>query len=543
MLRRRIPMLATAVAFLLQGCGSSEAVTDDGLKDAMGDMGGNDGHGAKDGAGAMGGSGGSGAGNAFDGSSADASPRTDGSPGAGGGPTDGGGFFDGPVISCGVYGATCTVGSECCSGACDPKTQTCVAISSSCSVPGAPCAALTDCCTLTCVNDACGATSCTSDHQACSTDGACCSGQCANGTCAPLNTSCKTQGNACAANGDCCSQFCSNGKCGSPSFCVQTGDICARPTDCCGGICNVAQGATVGTCANPPSGATYCSDAVDGTVCTGCGSCCSRLCAPYGPTGVSICQPANGCHVDGDLCRQDTDCCGAAGTGLPGDGNVHCEIATGQKIGICRNPMGCNPEGNVCHYKDYACSISSARNDCCAAPGNSGECQLDALGVPRCHGFGTSCRNGGDTCAFTGDCCNGAPCVPDSVGQLRCLTSTPDGGVACSSQGGSCTINADCCRSLTCLTATGSVQGTCGLVTPPPDGGSAPPDASSDAGSPSDAQADVTNVDSTPPTTCGLYGQSCQTSGDCCSSVPCTNPLQKPCAAGDTACACTFPIQ
>jgi len=64
---------------------------------------------------------------------------------------------------------------------------------------------------------------------------------------------------------------------------VQKGDACARGADCCSNLCDIAQGATIGTCADPPSGATYCKDGIDGTLCAGCGSCCSRLCAPYGP--------------------------------------------------------------------------------------------------------------------------------------------------------------------------------------------------------------------------------------------------------------------
>ena len=32
------------------------------------------------------------------------------------------------------------------------------------------------------------------------------------------------------------------------------------------------------------------------------GGCCSRACAPWGPTGALVCQPASGCHVNGDLC-------------------------------------------------------------------------------------------------------------------------------------------------------------------------------------------------------------------------------------------------
>ena len=194
---------------------------------------------------------------------------------------------------------------------------------------------------------------------------------------------------------------------------------------------------------------------------------------------MKVCQPAEGCHIDGDLCTKDADCCGAAGSGLPGDGNVVCEIQAGFSVGICRNPTGCNPEGNVCHYKNYACAISSARNDCCGAPGNSGACQLDKLGVPRCHAVG-ACVTAGAACAFDADCCNGGHCVPGPDGKLACQT-------ACSPTGGACTVAADCCAGLPCIVAQGATNGVCGTVPPPP----GPPPAGP------------------PPPACALYGQAC----------------------------------
>jgi hypothetical protein len=215
--------------------------------------------------------------------------------------------------------------------------------------------------------------------------------------------------------------------------------------------------------------------------------------------------------VNGDLCRKDSDCCGAAGTGLPGDGNVVCEIDAGKAVGICRNPRGCNPQGNVCHFKDYTCSISSARNDCCSGVGNSGECQVDFLGVPRCNGLGTTCRQGGETCSSAMDCCGQAPCVPDSAGLLRCYTppATVDGGVpsSCVPSGGSCSINGDCCKGSTCIQPIGSTKGMCGVPTLPP---GTPPAA--DAGTPDT---------STPG--CAEYGQLCSTGADCCNGITCLN--------------------
>jgi hypothetical protein len=284
-------------------------------------------------------------------------------------------------------------------------------------------------------------------------------------------------------------------------------------------VCTVAQGQTVGTCGSPPNGATYCNAGKDGSLCTGCDSCCSRLCAPYGPYKVNVCQPAEGCHVNGDLCTKDSDCCGASGTSLPGAGNVVCETMPGFSIGVCRNPQSCNPEGDVCHYLNYACSVSSARADCCGALGAmGGMCILDKLGVPRCYGGGT-CSMAGGACAFDMDCCNGGLCVPGPMGTLVCQT-------ACSPSTGACTVDADCCSGLHCYTPVGSTQGTCGGAPPPPPG--------YDAGTPPVTDGGASG--------CAFYGQSCKQSSDCCNGIPCT-------AAGGTlcngaqGCVCVSPIQ
>jgi len=319
-----------------------------------------------------------------------------------------------------------------------------------------------------------------------------------------LSLACKTSGNACSAGSECCSGLCSEGACRlASSFCTQSGDVCARDAECCTGACTIAAGATVGSCAAPPAGATNCGGGVDGSLCNGCGQCCSRLCAPFGDSGIDVCQPASGCHVNGDLCREDRDCCGATGTGLPGDGNVTCEKDPGRDVGICRNPTGCSPQGNVCHFQDYACSISSSRNNCCGATGNSGACQLDALGVPRCNGL-DACRAAGDTCASAMDCCDGRPCVPDGAGQLRCSSS--EVANACITSGGGCSINGDCCTGVLCELLPGSSQGTCGA---PPPGTDTPP------GTPP----------AEPSYACAVYGQRCTATSDCCGGVPCSGGL------------------
>ncbi len=272
----------------------------------------------------------------------------------------------GGTLPCGVFGASCTSNDTCCSGMCDP-TGACSVNTTTCASAGQPCAANTDCCNVSCIANQCSATQCTSDGATCTQDGQCCSGSCAGGTCAALNTSCKTDGNTCSGDGDCCSKYCNGGVCGPSSWCTQNGDACNQDDQCCGGVCTIGSGASLGTCSQPTVGQTNCSAGVDGTVCDGCESCCSRLCEVYAPTGVKVCQPAEGCRVDGDLCYSDSDCCGGSGTGLPGDGNVQCVKAnSNDQVGICRNPQSCNPEGDVCHYQNYqTCGNSSARNDCC----------------------------------------------------------------------------------------------------------------------------------------------------------------------------------
>ena len=413
-----------------------------------------------------------------------------------------------PSPSCRFFGQTCASGGDCCSGICDPTTSTCVASINKCTGTGGGCASSTECCSLVCTAGRCNANACIADNLACVDSAACCGGNCSAGLCQPLNASCHTAGNPCTDDTQCCSSLCEAGTCKlGASFCIQSGDVCSDSSTCCSGDCQKGTG-TLGTCAPPPSGATYCSDGVDGTVCGACNGCCSRLCAPYAPTGVRVCQPASGCRVNGDLCRKDSDCCGAAGTGLPGDGNVVCEIDAGKAIGICRNPRSCNPQGNVCHFKDYTCSISSARNDCCAGVGNSGVCQLDMLGVPRCNGLGTTCLQGAAICSSAMDCCNHMPCVPDGTGLLRCYAppaSGLDGGVpsACVPSGGPCSINGDCCIGATCIQAVGSTQGICGTMTPPPAKDGGPTDTSTPG--------------------CAEYGQLCTTGADCCNGITCWN--------------------
>src|SRR5262249_48296361 len=127
-----------------------------------------------------------------------------------------------------------------------------------------------------------------------------------------------------------------------------------------------------------------------------------------------------------------------------------------------------------------------------------------------------------ETCAFTGDCCNGAPCVPGPNGELVCYSGPngSDGGNVCVPVSGPCTINADCCPGGTCVVPLGSTQGTCNPTTPPPGTDSGVP--TNDAGT----------------TTCALYGQACTTAADCCNGVPCTSSDGLTACAGGPGCTC-----
>jgi hypothetical protein len=238
------------------------------------------------------------------------------------------------------------------------------------------------------------------------------------------------------------------------------------------------------------------------------GACCSRACAPWGPTGVLVCQPASGCHPVGDLCTADVDCCGS--NGLPGGSGkpVTCDMSGGGPVGICRNPQGCKPNGDVCKLATMSCNSSC---DCCAGNCETQDtCHQDNVGVPRCS-F-AQCVNPGASCASSADCCNGVPCVPNPGGTPPYVCYTSSCVPAC----GKCTNNADCCPGSACEIPAGSTSGTCG-----PCGGPPPPPY--DGGAPYDGGTIFPDAGYPPDAGCALYGQVCTTASDCCYGIPCTN--------------------
>jgi hypothetical protein len=405
---------------------------------------------------------------------------------------------------CELVGSTCTKHEDCCTANCDLENGICAVPVGECKQAGDSCSTGNECCSVRCEQGTCSADRCTNDGEGCAGDGECCSGKCGDDAlCAALNPNCKTSGNDCSGHGDCCSKFCNDGRCSSsPSFCVQNGDICSDNADCCGGVCRIADGARVGTCVRAAaSGTPECATA--GEVCglgasyqggalpTCGGECCSRACFPYGPTGVLVCQPPSGCRPTGELCRQDSDCCGAVGLPDGERSNVRCQKAEGNAVGRCDNGNACRAAGAICKLATSSCN---AENNCCAGNVNTSPwvCTQDALGIPRCLPGKQDCTNPedfvGKACASSADCC-GLPCLPNKeTGQgFVC-------GETCAPEGGVCTTSSDCCAGLPCVLEPGSSTGTCG-------------------------EKDV--PDSGPPP-CALYGQDCTQDSDCCNGVPCT---------------------
>jgi len=397
---------------------------------------------------------------------------------------------------------------------------------------GGACANGAQCCSGDCANGVCSYPSCTSDNQACTTSGNCCSQNCVAGMCAPLNGSCKTIGNSCASSAECCSGRCASGTCQASSFCAQPGDACRADGDCCTGTCTTPDaGQGLGTCgASPPTQSANCKLA-DGQLCGGTGTsgttpyegglpvcggaCCSRACAPWGPTGVLICQPASGCHVVGDLCTQDSDCCGS--NGLPGGSGkpVTCVITAPSTVGVCRNPMGCKPDGDVCRLSTMTCNSSC---DCCSGNCHQDTCRQDNVGVPRCSG---PCVDAGASCASSASCCGNMPCVPNPV--AGGMPPYVCAGTQCIAACGLCTNNADCCPGTSCILAAGTARGICGPCGGNAGDGGAGPPPPYDGGGPNGGDGGVPPPPPNDSGTCGNYGQICVTNADCCAGIPCTN--------------------
>lgn len=418
------------------------------------------------------------------------------------------------------------------------------------------------------------------------------------------NGSCTTLGNACAASTECCSANCQGGVCVQAYSCNAYGDVCYLNQDCCSGLCSTNATTTVpstpGRCLSPSGGCTE-----DGNPCAGASNCCTRLCVDLG-SGATVCAVAGGCRMTGDYCdptefksttpcttsnvsttcwptygnnstcsggfctNPNGACCGGNADQLNPNGyGVKCEPKQVGAPPTCSNGQSCNPAGNICGGSG---TVNASQN-CC--DGKKAVCKADSSGIMRCFGGCPNddcskcptgydpnnpgcCIEAGQVCQFSDQCCNGAPCVPDSSGVLRCALT----GGSCLPQGDTCdpTSGPPCCTGLTCTSTSNGYEclsgsgGTCGAPGSSCTSGdqcctgicwegvvcaSCLPD---ETGCTSSSQCCSAYCDPTGHcatqggTSCVVDGGNCTVNGDCCTPDTCV--IQP----GDTSGKCTAPV-
>ena len=471
----------------------------------------------------------------------------------------------GPGSMCIDTGLACSTsaGSPCCSGACINEVCT---DSQLCLPPGSVCADGNDCCTNVCLGGFCSNVQCSGIGQGCSDPNQCCSRICGtDGTCQPVppgsgGETCTTLGEVCSLVGtstvnDCCSTNCQGGVCVRAAQCQANGDVCFEHGDCCGNFCTATSSTPVGRCEFiTGGGGGGCLQG--GNPCPNGGTnCCSRVCVDVG-AGVPVCQFAGGCHLTGEWCVSDDQCCGG---GVNPNGSVICQDAP---LGRCDNGQACNGVGNICGAPVLpgGGSINASQN-CC--DGKKEVCKLDSSGIPRCFGgcpndvCPMECPTGYDPndpncciptgmeCQFRDQCCNYAPCVPNANGVLVC-GEAPN----CVVVGGECTPGAPpgpdgCCDGTMCTESS-----TPGVYVCSPD--IVVPGGEDDGGVPNN------NDGGPPPDTgiapCAANGAVCTDPAECCSGI-CDNgmcgvpqqcqPENAACTAAADCCAglqCNVPV-
>jgi hypothetical protein len=397
---------------------------------------------------------------------------------------------------CAALGESCADGKLCCQGVCN-FNKTCDNTFVACTAPGQACTNNNDCCTYRCDNGVCSSEKCVDNEGACSANSNCCTGNCSAGTCAPIpgaSSLCSVRGQKCSLGSECCSTNCDDGYCAPQSTCKATEDVCYDDLDCCSKLCSRNDG-SAGYCILPPGGCVQ-----DGMPCEGASNCCTRICADPG-SGVTVCLSATGCVMTGAACLDEQACCGG---GTNPNGSVMCERqSSADAFGRCDNGQACNPVGNICGapfpLPDGGTFKVNASQDCC--DGKKEVCKRDSSGIPRCFGgFTSACPTGytgvapcciahGDVCQFKDQCCDGAPCVPDETGTLRCSQGS------CTPLGATCTFGQAVCCSGQCI---GDEFGFVCRI--PIDAGVGSPDAN----------------------LCKANGSTCTSSGQCC-SFTCTN--------------------
>ncbi|WP_434042573.1 MULTISPECIES: hypothetical protein [Sorangium] len=211
---------------------------------------------------------------------------------------------------------------------------------------------------------------------------------------------------------------------------------------------------------------------VEGEVCSSNADCCSNLCADGGD-GVLVCVAQGACDPVGEACSGPSQCCS----------NACIEIAPG--AAFCQSIGGCKPIGELCTDDAQCCTEN---------------CQTEPNGVKKC-GQPPNCRPPGEICDESfGECCPGVPqgkllCFAGSFGVLRCQEP------CCALAEAACESDDDCC-SRRCNVDTGRCEN--GFA-------------------------------------CKIYSEACEADADCCSGI-CSSGQCADCACRPDGEACRTPV-
>jgi hypothetical protein len=314
----------------------------------------------------------------------------------------------------------CTADFQCCGGACDKAVG---ATAGFCKLAAA---SVADCLSA---GELCGAgTSAQADS------GVLCESACCSRSCGPTTSPAFA--------------------CQPPSGCKPTGEVCQTNNDCCGGGTGDAGGGTV-ECRKTSPSQTY-------------GRCDNgKSCTP----GGGICKATD--SVDNANCGNNNNCCeplynsdGGAFTGS----NSYCNTNGGKAC--CRqDPLGiprCLTVAADCNSNPPAPGVSCATAaDCCNKPCVGGKCQASCImqggactvaadccpGLPCTIPTGSTKGVCGGTLLPDGGVTDAAPPPPDS-GPVDSSTDAPVDAKVCSLFGQTCAISGDCCNGVPCTGGT-----------------------------------------------------------------------------------------
>ena len=258
------------------------------------------------------------------------------------------------------------------------------------------------------------------DGWHCQSSSDCSSLYCDNNSSCAVGTPCKTRGDPCVADKDCCSDRCTDDTCASSGQRSVYGDSCYSNEDCWTQPSGMNSCVWLGVTAGYRCLASTCRHESD--VCTTSNQCCRGQC------NFNRCQTGTAaCLTYGLSCSGGDECC----SGM-------CSRGIGYQWS-CQKLDGCQPGGESCSDDSVCCSKTCTDGNCTATGGTStclnegepclvGQCcgQLSCLWdwfstVYRCSSLAPgSCRVTGDACAYESQCCNGARCDQNSIGDFKC---------------------------------------------------------------------------------------------------------------------------